>query len=81
VLTYTLQVLPDSADEAKMASDPACVNAFVKITSIKPRVEVIGDGEGARVFTFSTPFTSSGKVRVRILPFLVCHIQSLPFTL
>eukprot|EP00953_Heterococcus_sp_UTEX-ZZ885_P022752 12569-Heterococcus_DN1.PRE.5 len=56
-------MLPDSADETALA-DPTW--AFVKVTSVKPRVEVFDDGEGARVFSFSTPFTSSGKVACRM---------------
>lgn len=68
-----VKVLPDSADEAALAADPSCTSAFVKITSLKPRIEVFGEGEGARAFLFSTPFTSSGKVRGVRMAILLSH--------
>jgi hypothetical protein len=70
-----VKVLPDSADETALA-DPTC--AFIKITSVKPRVEVFDDGEGARVFSFSTPFTSSGKVSLRLSLLSTCCTYDVP---
>ncbi|CAN0055320.1 unnamed protein product [Pylaiella littoralis] len=54
-----VKVLPDSADEALVADETL---AYIKITSVKPVVEVFDAGEGALRFTFHTPFTSAGKV-------------------
>ncbi|CAM9401011.1 unnamed protein product [Chrysoparadoxa australica] len=53
-----VKVLPDSADESTLDDSPF---ANVKITSIKPRVDVFEAGEGAKIFNFSTPFTVGKK--------------------
>ncbi|CAM9251564.1 unnamed protein product [Ascophyllum nodosum] len=54
-----VKALPDSADEALVEDETL---AYIKITSIKPVVEVFEAGEGAIKFTFHTPFTSGGKI-------------------
>lgn len=54
-----VKVLPDSVDEALVTDDTL---AYIKITSVKPVVEVFDAGEGASKFTFHTPFTAGGKV-------------------
>jgi hypothetical protein len=50
--------MPDSATEETLTD---MTYAYVKITSVKPMVEVFEEGEGAKCFTFNTPFTSKGK--------------------